>query len=107
MSRTTARDTTALRSRSPTRAKAAVGDEAATVGVSRECALRSNHARPGDPVEAARVIVGLGRRPGAPHRLQPGRTTTMSPASERNAAATTPAAALGGLLDHRDVPGGS
>ncbi|WP_446038905.1 oxidoreductase [Streptomyces sp. SID1121] len=54
------------------REETVIADYAATVGVSRERALRSNHAQPGDPVKAACVIVGLGQHPDAPHRLQLG-----------------------------------
>ncbi|MFJ2652029.1 oxidoreductase [Streptomyces sp. NPDC087420] len=54
------------------REETVIADYAATVGQSRERAVRVNHAQPGDPVKAARIIVGLGQHPDAPHRLQLG-----------------------------------
>lgn len=54
------------------REESVIADYASTVGVSRSSAVGNNHAQPGDPAKAARVIVGLGSNPEAPQRLQLG-----------------------------------
>lgn len=49
-----------------------IEDYAPTAGGTRDTAPEHNHAQPGDPVKAARVIVGLGGSDKAPLRLQLG-----------------------------------
>ncbi|MFI5756740.1 oxidoreductase [Streptomyces sp. NPDC051569] len=43
-----------------------------SVGATRESAVKGNHAQPGDPAKAARIIVALAQNPAAPLRLQLG-----------------------------------
>ncbi|MFF2060756.1 oxidoreductase [Streptomyces sp. NPDC058200] len=50
----------------------ALPDYAASAGATREASAEGNHAQPGDPVKAARIIVGLGQDPAAPLRVQLG-----------------------------------
>lgn len=49
-----------------------IEDYASTAGGTRDTAPEHNHTQPGDPVKAARIIVGLGGSDKAPLRLQLG-----------------------------------
>jgi NAD(P)-dependent dehydrogenase (short-subunit alcohol dehydrogenase family) len=53
-------------------AEARIEDYAGTAGATRHWAEQANHAQPGDPVKAAKVIVDLAARGSLPERIQLG-----------------------------------
>ena len=53
-------------------AEARIEEYAGTAGATRLWAERANHAQPGDPVKAAKVIVDLAARESLPERIQLG-----------------------------------
>jgi NAD(P)-dependent dehydrogenase (short-subunit alcohol dehydrogenase family) len=63
-------------------AEARIEDYVGTAGATRHWAEQANHAQPGDPVKAAKVIVDLAARESLPERIQLGEDCFTAVASK-------------------------